>query len=203
MAGPASEGRRKAAPQHAKGDQRRAVGQACRLPELRSETAGAREAGGETSRGREGLAVGRRRLHARAQADRRAAEQRPGRPARLVLSYEFLVLIRFRVNRSLFEKIRVRAGLPGERRETPKVAPGAAEETKGFRGREARPTAKRSVAGRACEATKADRRAAGVPEGDKAQTWHRPLGSRRLPEGETRQGAPAPRLRRGPAAQNK
>ena len=27
-----------------------------------------------------------------AQADRRAAEQRPGRPARLVLSYAFLVL---------------------------------------------------------------------------------------------------------------
>ncbi len=36
--------RRKAAPKHAKGDKRRAAGQACRLPELRSETARACEA---------------------------------------------------------------------------------------------------------------------------------------------------------------
>ena len=38
-------------------------------------------------------------------------------------------------------------GLRSLRRETPKVAPGATEETEGFRGREARLTAKRSGAG--------------------------------------------------------
>ncbi len=74
VAGPAtSKETTQAAPQPARGDQREAIGGACGLPELRSETARARGAGGETSRGREGPAVGRRRLHARAQADRRAA----------------------------------------------------------------------------------------------------------------------------------
>jgi len=68
-----SQGDEQAAPQHARGDQREAIGEACGLPELRSETVRARGAGGETSRGQEGPAVGRRRLHARAQADRRAA----------------------------------------------------------------------------------------------------------------------------------
>ena len=50
---------------------------------------GACGAGVETSRGKEGLVIVRRRLHAIAQADRRAAEQRPGRPGALIINYEF------------------------------------------------------------------------------------------------------------------